>query len=147
MLFKTPEMSAQYGALHPEIRRLVADIDLKASDLGFAPFTMTEGFRTRREQTRIYTDIYLSEKYTPDEALARAEKQFSWHLCGCAIDFRNHALSTKQRAQVFAWLDERCRPPELWEVKQHNVGAGLHFHVGWRDWDKRARFLAGEAAV
>lgn len=65
--------------------------------------------------------------------------RFSWHRCGCAADFRNNHYEPAQLKDVVAWFrreiaaDSRHGQPSPWEFLSHDIGAGHHLHVGFKD--------------
>lgn len=146
MLFKTPAMEAQHAKAHPELREAMAEADATIIGWGLPPLMVTEVERTPGENFAIYFRKGLDEGLTEAHAKWRAERQFSYHLCLCAEDFRSSGRpwTPGERDRIFAMLRARC-PKGQWGLLLHDAGTGLHFHLEakdflWRrNWEQRHR--------
>lgn len=145
MLFKTPQIQSEFANLHPELRVLLHDLDEWLFDSKMERLTVTDALRTPADQERIYLPKFLKKGLPEDEAREEARAQFSWHLLGCAADFRHtfKPYTEEEQKHIWEWLKERCdvTKPDLgqkekapeWELLLHDVGLGKHFHVARRD--------------
>jgi hypothetical protein len=108
------------------------------------PLVVTDAIRTPQENTKIYSAFYFGRGLSREDAAAKAASRFSWHMVGAAADFRGTSgpYSPEDCVRIGQWLAGRCERP-LWEVLEHDVGKGRHFHLGrcdfgWRkDWEKK----------
>lgn len=132
MLFKSPKLSTEYGSLHPALRKVLAELDAQLAAWELPGLTITEALRTRDGQEALYWKRLRTPAMTEDKARRLARERFSWHLIGAAADFRNSMYSPAERRQIARWLRTRC-PAPAWEVLEHDVGRGDHFHLGIRD--------------
>lgn len=152
MFYKTSYIAQQYITQDSELRRVLSDLDDELAERGIAAFTITEGWRRHSENIATYTANYLAEKKTLAEAKRLAEEQFSYHLVGSAVDFRSSGkehgtpYTTKERLFILEWLRPRC-PKDKWEVLEHNVGTGLHFHLARKNLDARAKWEASKKRI
>jgi hypothetical protein len=136
VLFKTALLGQQYPALHPELRRVLGELDAQLKGWGLPEGTITEGFRTPAEQEELYWRMFL--KLGEREARMKARRKFSWHCVRCAVDFRNHDWTASDRDMIRSWMRNRCTRPE-WEVLEHDAGTGLHFHLARVDFSWRRK--------
>jgi hypothetical protein len=138
VLFKDPPISPELFRVHPELRRVLFELDAKIDGWGFPPLTVTHLARTVAQQEEFYWRTFSGLP----EAAARekARRKFSWHLCLCAADLRHRDYSPEQAAQITAWVQERCASP-LWELLvEETTGTGPHFHLGRRDYEWRRKY-------
>jgi hypothetical protein len=146
MLFKSPKIGGQFASLHPDLRAVLRALDVWAFDGGMESITITDAIRSADEQERLYTQHYLEKRYAPEDAARLARKRFTWHFASCAADFRHtvRPYTDEERRKIWLWLREHCPSPE-WELLEHNLGFGLHFHVARRDflwrrkWEQKGR--------
>lgn len=132
--FKTPEIGTHWGKLHPELRGLLRHLDDWLFDSGMERPTITETFRTDDEQQRIYTPHFLEQGYPLNEARRLARAKFTWHREYSAVDFR-HSIkpyTEAERGKIWLRLRELC-PQSKWELLEHDVGFGKHFHIARRE--------------
>lgn len=147
MLFKSPSLSIQFDGLHPELRRVLKELDAKLAEWGFEQLTITDLWRDRAENAAIYLREGLAAGLTTGDAKWRAEHRFSWHFVMAAADARSTKYTAKQRKFILSWLTHRC-PRHEWEVLEHTVGAGMHFHIARKDEEwRRAREAAASAVA
>lgn len=139
MLFKTPSISAQFEAVHPELREALEELDADLRGDGLPELTVTDVGRTTAEQEEIYWRRYHLPNVSEAAARAKARRKFSWHLCGAAVDFRCWQYTPEQRRRIRAWIYRRC-PSPLWEFLEHDTGSGVHFHLGRQDFEVRRRY-------
>lgn len=148
MLFKTPRQAEEFKRLHLEVQTLAHDLDEWLFDSGMERLTVTETIRTLDEQERLYTDHYLKKRLEPSVARRMARQKPSWHLCAAAFDFRHsvNRYTDAERARIWEWLKTRTTPDPgekdalTWELLDHDIGFGKHFHVAVRDWVWRRRW-------
>jgi hypothetical protein len=140
VLFKTLAIGTQWTVIHPELRSAIGQLGTALEDWGLPPLTVTEALRNAREQEEIYWRTYAAKRLDEAAAREKARHQFSWHLLGCAADFRgSKPWAPEEERRIRTWLGERCEKPK-WEVLFHDVGQGLHFHVAVRDYGWRRRW-------
>ncbi len=138
MLFKTALIGTQYASLHPELRRILGELEKQLEEWDLPKPVLTEAFRSVLEQEEIYWRSFVG---VPEaEARMKARRKFSWHLCGCAADLR---VGDAHRA--LAWLQGKYPGPELERVV-HDVGYGMHLHIGYRDFGWRKKYEHPDAA-
>lgn len=142
MHFKTPEIGLQWGSLHPELRTRLGELDEFLNESGLPTFTVTDAIRTPDEQEGLWWGDYLKKGYLETEARAKARAQFSWHLVATAADFRGFKPWGEERARVWGWLKQHCASSE-WELLEHDVGTGRHFHLAYRDFGRRKKWEHG----
>lgn len=148
MLFKTPRLKEEFGRLHPELQTLVHDLDEWLFESGMERLTVTDAIRTLDEQQAIYTPHYLAKRLEPGAAKRMARAKPSWHLYSCGIDFRHsvNPYKPEERARIWEWLKNRTTPDPYekdaltWELLDHDVGLGKHFHLAVRDWVWRRKW-------
>lgn len=122
--FKSPQGQKQFTeALHPATRDLVNEFDAWATKNGLPDTVVTSVVRTLAENRAIYKGV----------------DRFSWHLCRCAVDLRNHHYTPEQKKQAEAWLAVRCERPR-WEFVPQDHGTGPHFHIAIRDFRWRTLY-------
>lgn len=132
MLFKAPRLATEYPTLHPELRRVLAELEKQLAAWGLPSLTITEALRTPDDQERLYWKRELKPGVTEEHARALARARPSWHLHHCAADFRNSVYGPRDRRRIHYWLTQRC-PSDEWEVLMHDIGRGDHFHVARKD--------------
>lgn len=147
MLFKTTAISTQFRDLHPDLRGLLHVLDAQLEVWKLPPFTVTEALRTKEGQEHIYWAQFSSKGFSEEEARRMARRKFSWHMCGCAADFRSSGqpYSDDERDQISEWLKDKCGG-SAWELLEHDIGHGRHFHVAKRDFSWRHKWERGGAA-
>lgn len=171
--FKEKRMEQDFLILHPELLDLALRFADYSAQNGMPRPIVTDMIRYKSEQRAIYVKVGLAmiaelKKGTLDgdkraeaerladltpEGLAKwAEDKFSWHLVGCALDFRTEqsgkpVYTPSQHRLVLAWFRKethRQQPgdpaAQLWEFLEHDVGRGDHMHVGRRDFGWRRTF-------
>lgn len=146
MLFKTTALAAEYPRLHPELRKLLTQLDEHITGLELAPLTLTHVLRTKAEQEELYWARYHTSGVTEATARELARKRFSWHLCACAADFRASCYSAEHRALLRRWLTAKFQKPG-WEILEHDIGRGEHFHVAVCDQAWRRKFEQPESSA
>lgn len=148
MIFKTPAMEEQWKDAHPELRDVIGVLEAQLVAWGYPPICVTEVDRTKAENFAIYFQRELADGLTESHARWRAERQFSYHFCGCAVDFRSSGdpYNAGQRERIFWWLRKRC-PVGPWGLLFHDTGSGLHFHLERKDGARRKAWEAGQGAV
>lgn len=150
MLCKSPELAAQFQATHPELRRLILDLDMQLGEWKLAPLTVTCVLRSLDEQEAIYWPMLHRDGFSEADAKLKARSKFSWHMANCAVDFRGATYSEQDRQRIKAWLNARgCLKPN-WECLEHDVGRGEHFHVArcdsaWRHAYEANQKLPGQS--
>lgn len=121
MFFKSPTMVMEMPLAHPELQALAKDLDAQSLrwDLGEV----------------VITDIFRDPKFY-------ADKRWSWHFCGCAMDIRTRNLTDLDRARFVAWLQGRCFNSKLKIdiVSEPNAAKGPHIHIEIEDWDRRRKW-------
>lgn len=142
MLFKSPKLALELSEAHPDIRKVLGELEHQCREWGLREFTLTEVDRTQAENEAIYTAAYIKEGSTRAVAAKRAKGKRSRHCEKSAVDFRNHAWTKDERAMVEAWLRKRC-PREDWEVLFHVVADKPHFHLARKDEAWRQRVERG----
>ncbi len=121
VLFKTTAVSAELRAAHPDIRALANDLDAQLQKWGLGQLVVTDVLRT--------PDFY------PDG-------RWSWHLCGCAFDFRTKGFSGQDVARILAWLQGRAFGMSLKVdvVSEPSAARGPHIHVEVEDHERRREY-------
>lgn len=135
MLFKTASIGQQYPGLHPELRRVLGELEQQLKEWGLPEPTITEANRTPEEQEEIYWRILSHRaegrvmKDVPEaEARMLARHKFTYHFVSAAADLR---VADPDRA--LAWLQGHLRKErEDFEMLVHDV-VGRHLHVAFRD--------------
>lgn len=116
MLYKTPGLATELPFANPEIRLLAQQLDEQLHGWGLGDL--------------VVTDILRDPKFY-------AEKQFSWHFCGNAIDLRVRDYTDESRARIIAWLQGWTFDRNLkWDVvPELTAPRGPHIHVEVEDAD------------
>lgn len=138
MLYKTASLANELRDAHPDLRKVLGELETQCGEWGLGEFTITDCFRTPAQLVALYVAKFLAEGASKATAAKRAAARKSWHCWRTAVDFRNKAWTADERAMVEAWLRNRC-PRVDWEVLFHSVAGGLHFHLARTDpaWRKR----------
>ena len=150
MLFKTPRIASEYPLLHGDLREKLVQLSGQLAAWGLPEFTITDAIRTREEQAAIYLPHYRAKGFSETEALQLGRNKPSWHLPGFAADFRGSTrhYTREENARIRSWLEEHC-PRKEWEVLLHNLGTGMHWHLGRRDfvglraWEQKEKAAHG----
>lgn len=161
---KQVRLRSEWELVHPDLRKLGEAWTRWSKAQGLPPPVATHLVRYTEEHVRIYitkwkaliaalkTDelrmaegdrklaITLVDK---SEAQLRvlAERKFTWHVFGCAGDFRVIHYSGVELSRVRGWLGEQATQP-LWEFLVHDV-AGPHIHLGRRDREWQRKHAGG----
>lgn len=146
MQFKTPVIASQFLGLHPDLRVLLHDLDEWLWDNKMERLTVTDALRTREDQRRLYTKTYQAQRMSDAEAQDKAFRRFSYHLCACAADFRHTVkpYMADEQKRIWEWLAKHCTGSE-WELLEHDLGWGKHFHIARRDFEWRRKWEQSEA--
>lgn len=140
MLFKTASIGAQWANIHPVVRIVLGELDDVLAGWSLSTLTITDAERGLDTQEELYWKSYMAAGFVEAVARQKARAKFSWHLASCAADFRgSKPWGPENEAKVFQWLKQRCPGPQ-WETLYHEVGAGLHFHVAYRDFSWRRQW-------
>lgn len=153
-------------AIHPDLRKLLSDLDRWTEGRGYPPLTLTSLVRTEFEQEAIYAPRWLEcvRRYEKGEKLTRVEKahamkcwgkseaevrnmaraRFSWHLARCAADIRIYNYLPEQLLAVKGWLQDKAREP-LW-FWLHEL-TPPHIHVERRAFDWRKEYDRGRNLI
>ncbi len=143
VLFKQAHLATELRESHPDLRKVLGELEEQLKAWGLPSFTVTDAHRTQRELEEIYTAKYMREGMATGPAKKMAGARRSWHVYRCAVDFRNHDYADADRDMILGWLRNRC-PRPMWEVLEHViVGNKPHFHLGRRDFEWRRKFEAG----
>lgn len=147
MLFKTTRIGSEYPTLHKDLREKLSALETYLKAWSLPGLTITDAQRTVDEQEALYLPVYRKQGASEDDARKLARHRFSWHLLGCAADFRSSGPPWSKAAtgRVNAWLKVNC-PGALWEVLEHDLGTGLHFHLARRDFLARRHAEQGGSA-
>jgi hypothetical protein len=132
MNFKTPHLAAEFNVLHPELIETAMALDKFCVENKFPALVVTHVDRTIADQSRIYYKQYMRSGLTEAQAMEAASKRPSLHLHKSACDFRDYIYTRQQIKLMLDFLFKRC-PKERYEVLHHDVGSGMHFHLGIRD--------------
>lgn len=140
MDFKYAYLKKQYALLHPKVQGVVQELDLWLTRENLPVMILTHIYRTPQEQELFYWK-QVSEDLNCAEEIARetARNKFSWHRCYCAVDIRNSNFSAVDKTRIFKQL-KTGRGDSRWEILNHDIGQGEHFHVGYKDFDWRHRW-------
>jgi len=140
MDFKYLHLRKQYALLHPKLQQIAVELDLWLTKNSFPVMIITHIYRTPQEQEAYYWKSVM-ESLNCSEPIARetARAKFSWHRVYCALDIRNSNFDDVQRTRIYKQL-KTGRDNSMWEILQHDVGRGDHFHVGYKDFDWRHRW-------
>ena len=142
MKFKTDRLSTELALVHPEVSRLMDDLDVWCASQGIHEPIITHAIRTIGEQEAIYTPLYIKTGFDEDSSRMRARGKFSWHLCRCAVDFRSSHYSNNDIRAVYGFIKQRILGrTTLFEFMQHDVGQGDHFHLGFRDYEWKKLYM------
>lgn len=168
MKFKDASLDLEFhGALMPEVRTAIIDLDDWSHDNGLPEVVVTHVLRTDDDSEAIYakhaaallgklkTGHPLSDSdrklastldaMTPEDVRAWARSRFSWHKVAAAVDLRNKQYTREQLSNVMRFLREG-RTIGPWEILSHDVSNGAHIHVGRRDPKWRSTYEAAKAA-
>ncbi len=147
MRFKRAGLEDEFAELHPEVKRVVSDLDVWCVERGLPEVVISHALRTPSMQEDIYWRKVLKERphLTEPEARKAARSKFSWHLVACAVDIRNTHYSADQLLRITDWL-KQARPGKDWEILSHDVGHGNHLHIGCKDEEWRKGY-AGNNGV
>jgi hypothetical protein len=138
MKFKFPYLQTQLYSVHGDVRNALDKLDGWSMKKGFRELVITHVLRTPAEMEDIYwASIQERTGVGEVEARLRAREKFSWHLVGCAVDFRNTEYSKEQLEEVMAYLRAGRYIP-MWEILSHDVGRGAHGHIGRKDFTWRS---------
>lgn len=143
MKFKTDVLKAEFDALHPRTRSVLIGLDEHSIQLGLPDVVVTHVLRTLNQQEKIYERIFV-EKLAMDEVLAKkkARAKFSWHLCRCAVDFRNNQYSEAEKREVLSFLKiQMYGATSQFEFVEHDIGHGNHFHLAHRDYEWKRIYI------
>lgn len=138
--FDPPSMEVEFDRLCPPLRVFLRDLSGYCRANGHPVPIVTHAIRTEEQQRRIY-------KLAPEASL-----RFTWHFAlpalsaneadeGHAVDLRTRHLDSKALAAYLHFCAENC-PREAWEVLYHDVGAGMHLHVGFKSVPRYKLWLA-----
>lgn len=121
MKFDTPRIQSEWPDIHPDVRAEVEKLDAYCTKLGMPEVVVTCLHRTREENFEIY-----------------GEDKFSWHCVWSAADLRSREYTRPERDMLMEFIRKECGQP-FWEVLEHDVGRGSHWHLGRRDfaWRKQ----------
>jgi hypothetical protein len=151
-------MAEDFPLLPKPLRDKVTGLAAWLHSKGWEAPTLTCIRRTKGDQRRIYvpyaerlvsalargTPLEPKEKalavelakMTPAQRVAWAEAKFSWHVALCAVDIRNRCYSRVQRREIMNHLRHGTNTTD-WEILEHDVGRGDHFHAALRLADRR----------
>lgn len=134
MKFKSPTLAEQYERTSPKLRAKCSEFEAWSASNGLPEPVATHIIRTVQEQEDIYWPLIKKSdpSITEQQAKSAARTRFSWHLHGCAVDFREYIYTPTQLRMVLDWFRANARGPE-WEFLFHDVGRGKHLHLGVRD--------------
>jgi tryptophan 2,3-dioxygenase len=159
--YAEPEFLQQFLGSHPALIDALRDFEawLRKNDLPEP--TLTQVWRTPRQQEDIYFGIWKSllSRYkskqpmtqaelkkaialstlTDEQLRERAREKFSWHLCRCAVDIRARQYSEAQMVKIAAWLTGRC-PAPIWEIITEEHGTGIHVHCAMKSFEWRRKY-------
>jgi hypothetical protein len=132
--FKTPRIASEWATLPPQLTGLVSFLDDWLFSNGMERLTITDAFRTDDEQEVLYFQHYLAKGNSPENARRLARHRPSLHKERKAVDFRHtvRPYTEAERQRIWAKLEELCNERQKWQLDLHNIGTGLHFHVGFR---------------
>ena len=131
---KTQRIANEWLTLPPQLTGLISFLDDWLYSNHMERLTVTDAFRTDDEQGVLYLTHYLSKGFSPEQARRLARHRPSLHKERRAVDFRHSEkpYTAEERARIWAKLEELCNPRERWQLDLHNLGTGLHFHVGFK---------------
>ena len=138
--FDPPSMEVEFEHLCGPLRLFLRDLAGSCKSNGRPAPVVTHVIRTEEQQRRLY-------KLGPNDPL-----RFTWHFAlpplaaneapeGHAVDLRTRHLDAKALATYLHFCADNC-PREQWEVLYHDVGAGMHLHVGVKSVPRYKLWLA-----
>ncbi|MGH8525243.1 MAG: hypothetical protein ACREXY_13860 [Gammaproteobacteria bacterium] len=168
MRYVPTSLGEQFVKSHPALVDAVRDFEAWSRKSGLPEPTLTEVWRTPREQGDIYfglwtallarfragdgefssDDLELIKELSglnEDRIREKAEQKFSWHMCRCAVDIRVKEYRLEQIAKGVRWFKSRCAG-STWELITAAHGTGVHWHVGFRSFEWRRKFHQPEVA-
>ena len=123
-----PETRAKdWTVLCPEIQLLVVDFAEESTKRKWPLVMIGDAKRTEKRQREFYPDdnpLRYTDHFAVKDPDDGKEKV-------CALDFRTKHYTPGERDEVLAWMAQRC-PDDEWQRLYHNVGQGMHLHVGYR---------------
>lgn len=114
MKYAEAHMQLELSRAHPELQKILKDLDAWSAEKRFPEVTIT------------------CVERTPSRNAAVGGVGTSWHMFRAATDVRTFHYTKEQLAHVYAWLDARCIRP-MWELLKHDSGSGFHVHLARRD--------------
>lgn len=132
MRFKNATLELQFLEVHPMVRKAVLELDYWSAERQMPEVVVTQVFRTLRQQEDLYWPQFAAAGADEKTARRMARDKFSWHLCRCAVDIRNHHYSANQLREVMEHLSSG-RNGHDWEILSHDMGHGNHLHIARRD--------------
>ena len=143
MRFKYPHLAAEYDVIHPRVKLATKDMEDYCFRHKLEEPMATHIQRTKKQQIEIYwKGIQKERKCSEAKAKELAGKKWTWHFVLCAIDLRDYIYTKKQVQDIVSFLKTkyclvRENPADQrldgYEILFHDVGAGTHFHIGYRD--------------
>lgn len=139
-LFKSPDLSREFFRIHPELRRVLFELDAKLDAWGWPELTVTHLHRTVGQQEEFKWRGFIAHGLDEAAAREKARRKFSWHLADCAADLRRHVYAPEQLREIRAWIYERC-PSPIWEfIDEETGGTAPHMHLARQDFEWRRRY-------
>jgi hypothetical protein len=140
VLFKTTALASEFFRIHPDLRRVLFELDAKVSEWGFPDLTLTHLHRTLDQQEDFKWRRFAKQGLAEAAARTKARRLFSWHLADCGADFRRHVYNPEQVREISNWLRARC-PSPVWEfIDEEEGGTAPHFHLANQDYSWRRRY-------
>lgn len=146
MQYKYEHIRNEYLKLPGQVKEVMTDLEAYCRSKGYAEPMATEISRTRKRNIEYYTPGIMKKNpdFTKEQAEAEAAKRWTWHLVDCCIDLRDWVWTPAQIQDILNFLKARCQG-SLWEILYHDIGKGMHFHVGYRDFARRKEFELRES--
>jgi hypothetical protein len=140
VVYKQPGLSKEFSEAHPKSRLLVESVDEFVRREGWPDVMITAVFRTPSQQEAFYWK-QVQETLRCTEKIAReiARAKPSWHLWRTGIDFSSKRYDRQQAQRILEYLKSGRQGLE-WEILHHDIGAGEHFHVAFKDREWKARW-------
>lgn len=141
MQFKTTVLATGYMGAHPRLRRALTEFDEQLAAWKLPELMVTDVLRTHEENVDIYRKFYRKQGHTVADADRLAKARFSWHMVGCAADFRSskEPYAIPDAVRITRWLRSK-HPSPMWEVLKHSVGLGEHWHLAFCEYAKRREY-------
>lgn len=134
MLYKFPHLEVEYDGLHPKVRDVMKQLEVFCQSRAYAEPMATHIHRSVKVQEEFYwRSLMKANKCTEAKARELARAKFTWHFVFCAIDLRDWVWKPHQVPEVLKFLKSLCDSSE-WECLYHDVGQGMHLHVGYKDY-------------